>query len=327
MELQITHLSKKLRDSAVSSTFHQPCDILEKAKRLSLCYRFKFIKAMPLTGDVIRMAIAKSGKTYLCSMGSKEKNRLDGQIYSIGGKSGMEQVLSSLCFPKALSLSSDDKKLYFAETGSPHILVLDLRTRKIRKFNKQAGTNGIYSIKVTNDHLYTVDRDNNRLTIYDKLGNCIRSLDTTANWKYPMDVTPLDGEHALITFQLARYKKESLAVGNQANLALWNITKDELSPVRRLSLDVHDPTVCCTCTDSMNNIYVTSFSKIWKLKPDFETMYCIDFEDYAARGEPKGDLSVKTGEGILLFDIKYRAGRLFVMERRVFKSIFVFGVA
>jgi hypothetical protein len=327
MELQSKYPSKQLRESAVRGPVQKPSDILEKAKRLSLSYRFKFIKAMPFTGDVIRMAVAKNGKTYLCAMGNEENNRLDGQIYSIDDKRGMEPLLNSLCFPKALSLSSDDQKLYFAETGRPHILVFDLSTKKIRKFNKKAGTNAIYSIKVTSDNLYTVDRDNNRLAIYDKQGNCIRSLDTTRNWKYPMDVAPLDSEHALITFQLARSKEESWAVRKQANLVLWNITKDELSPIRRLSLDVHDPTLCCICEDSMNDFYVTSFSKIWKVQPDLETIHCVDFKDYVARIKPKGNFSVKNGGGILLFDIKYRAGQLFVMERNVFRKIFVFSVA
>jgi hypothetical protein len=122
-------------------------------------------------------------------------------------------------------------------------------------------------------------------------------------------------------------KEESWAVRKQANLVLWNITKDELSPIRRLSLDVHDPTLCCICEDRMNDFYVTSFSKIWKVQPDLETTHCVDFEDYVARIKPKGNFSVKNGGGILLFDIKYRAGQLFVMERNVFRKIFVFSVA
>lgn len=327
MELQNKYSPRRLKESAVRTRLKRQCDIIEKAKRLASSYQLKFIKAIPFTGDVIRMAIAKNGNTYLCSMGNKENNRLDGEIYSIGENNGIQPLLNNVFFPKAVSLSSDDQRLYFAETGFPHIWECDLSTKKIRRFNKQVGTNDIYSIKVTNDHLYTVDRDNNCLTIYDKRGNCLRSLDTTTNWKYPMDVAPLDGEHALIIFKLAKCNEEWQDVKNRANLVLWNITKDELSPIKRLVLDAHDPTLCCICKDSMNNFYVTSFSKVWKLRSDFEAVYCMDFKDYVHRTRLPVESSPKDGESVLLFDIKYRSGRLFLMERNVFKRIFIFSVA
>lgn len=300
--------------------------ILEKAKRISLAYRLEFVEAIPFLGNVIRMAVRRNGNVYLSAMGTAENNRADGEIYSIDWNNKIQRILEGIHFPKALWLSTDEKFIYFSETWKPIIWKYDLIKNETKKFNQKFASDSIYSIVGSDNLLCTVDRDKSLLAVYDEKGRCLQSLDTTSILRYPMDAEFLDDQRILVVFQLSR-EGDDLKIGKDTrNVGLWDLTKKKLTPIKCLALDSNDISLCSITRDSKNNFYVTSFSSLWKMGSDLELKYKLNCWNYLERNQSMGDSSSKNERQLLLFDVKYNSGTLFLMERRSSKKIYVFNV-
>jgi len=100
-----------------------------------------------------------------------------------------------------------------------------------------------------------------------------------------------------------------------------------LDPVKHLQLGREDISLCSITRDWEGNFYITSFSSLWKLTANLELIFQLSFTEYLQRNRSLRQHAERNEKRLLLFDVEYKDGMLFLMERGRFNEVFVFNVA